>query len=126
MDAPVERLNLFSRILMSNSVSVSFEDGKSRIVRLANESSSTTSPSPSALEKQKVLRTVSATTTAPPRAGLYGALDPGSALKIPPVSLFACAFSLIKYLDVGGGRCCISDARTGPVLVARFLLFIYD
>ncbi|CAG5112507.1 Oidioi.mRNA.OKI2018_I69.chr2.g6717.t1.cds [Oikopleura dioica] len=68
------------------SVSVSFEDGKSRIVRLANESSSTTSPSPSALEKQKVLRTVSATTTAPPRSGLYGALDPGSALKIPPAS----------------------------------------
>jgi len=67
---------------------VSFEDGKSRIVRLANESSSP-SPSPSAVEKQKVLRTVSATTSANSRQGLYGLYvgDPGSAMKIPPSNL---------------------------------------
>ncbi|CBY20798.1 unnamed protein product [Oikopleura dioica] len=70
------------------SVSVSFEDGKSRIVRLANESSPP-SPSPSAAEKQKVLRTVSATTSANSRPGLYGLYvgDPGSAMKIPPSNL---------------------------------------
>ena len=69
------------------TVSVTFEDGKSRIVRLANESSSP-SPSPSAAEKQKVLRTVSATTSANTRPGMYGLYvgDPGSAMKIPPVS----------------------------------------
>lgn len=72
-----------------SSVSVTFEDGKNRIVRLANESSSSPSPSPSAAEKQKVLRTVSATTSANTRPGMYGLYvgDPGSAMKIPPFGI---------------------------------------
>ena len=85
---------------------MSFEDGKSRIVRLANESSSP-SPSPSAAEKQKVLRTVSATTSANARPGMYGLYvgDPGSAMKIPPVSCSHDFCTVFVVLIFGGGIC---------------------